>query len=270
MQTLRLVNRRAPAAWVAGVLAVAGTSSVAAQADLAATAQAKRAVMAFIVGTYGSECAKGRGHDMPVPRSGSPIAFGADGTISWAGQAFNVTRAYVNEMAVSRSGGAFSSKIDIENEGNGERIAVAGVTQPKGQSAGASVTVGDDAATAPFGLCQGAAPPGASTPLWPTAARLLGTASRTASCVNMKGMTQVRAEVAFDGGQLVVGPHKYAPAAAAAEEMLSVGDGKGEIGYSFGTSAEMVIVTRPAGSKARHFQVTPVSDPMAGFTCDVD
>jgi len=268
MRTARPVLRRPSAVFVALVLSVAGSAVRAGQADLAATADAKRAVMAFLAGTYATECAKGRGHDMPVPRSGSPIVFGADGTISWGGQAFNITRAYVNEMGVTRSGSGFASKIDIENEGNGQRIAVAGVDQPKGQPAGASVTVGDDPSTTPFGLCQGAAP-GAATPLWPTAARLLATPSQTASCLNVKAMAQLKAEVAFDGRQLVIGSHKYAPSAAAGEETLSVDDGKGEIGYSFGTAAEMVIVTRPAGGKARHFQVTPLSDPTASFSCDV-
>jgi len=269
MHIVRSSPFRPSAAWLAVALACSGTASRAAQADLGATADAKRALMAFMAGTYATECAKGRGHDMPMPRSGTPIVFAADGTISWGGQAFNITRSYVNEMGVTRSGGAFASKIDIENEGNGQRIAVAGITQPKGQSAGASVTVGDDASTAPFGLCQGTVP-GAATPLWPTAARLLATPSRTAACMDMKAMAQLRAEVAFDGRQLVIGSHKYTPAAAADEETLSVDDGKGEIGYSFGTTGEMVIVTRPAGGKSRHFQVTPVSNPMAGFSCDVD
>lgn len=269
MRTVRSALHRPSAVLVAAVLAAAGTASRAAQADLAATADAKRALMAFMAGTYATECAKGKGHDTAMPRSGTPIVFAADGTISWGGQAFNVTRSYVNEMGVTRSGGAFASKIDIENEGNGQRIAVAGITQSKGQPAGASVTVGDDASTAPFGLCLGSVS-GAATPLWPTAARLLATPSRTAACVDMKAMAQSHAEVAFDGRQLVIGSHKYAPAAAADEETLSVDDGKGEIGYSFGTGNEMVIVTRPAGGKSRHFQVTPVSNPMAGYACDVD
>ncbi|WP_124541867.1 hypothetical protein [Piscinibacter terrae] len=254
---------------------MAGTAC-AAPVDLTITAEAKRAVMSFLVGTYGSECARGRGQAMPVPRSGSPIGFAADGTITWAGNSFNVTRLYINEMGVTRFGGSFASKIDIEEFGKGQRIAVAGVTQTAGQPAGATITVGDDSTTAPFGLCQGGPPPGTSTSLWPTAVRLLGTPSRTASCMDMKSSVQSRAPVAFDGRQLVIGPHRYAPGAAANEESLSVNDGNGDIGYSFGAGGsggaggELVIVSRHAGDKGLHFQVTPVNEPMAIFACDIE
>lgn len=249
---------------------VIGSTACAAPVDLTVTAEAKRAVMSFLVGTYGSECARGRGQAMPVPRSGSPIVFAADGTITWAGNAFNVTRLYVNEMGVTRLNGAFASKIDIDDQGTGQRMAVAGVTQSAGQVAGATISVGDDSASAPFGLCEGGPPSGTSTSLWPTAARLLGTASRTASCMDMKRTLQSRAQVAFDGRQLVIGPHKYAPGASANEESLSVNDGNGDIGYTFGVGGEVVIVTRHAGDKGLHFQVTPVNDPMAIFACDTE
>lgn len=269
MRTCRLVICRQSATVIAGMLCTAG-SAWAAPADLAATAEAKRAVMSFLVGTYGNECARGRGTAMPVPRSGTPIVFAADGTITWAGNTFNVTRSYVNEMGVTRLNGSLASKIDIEDEGKGQRVAVAGVSQSAGQVAGASITIGDDPASAPFGVCQGGPPPGTSTSLWPTAVRLLGTTPKTASCMDLKRGVQSRAPVAFDGRQLVIGPYKYAPGAAASEESLSVDDGKGDIGYTFGAGGEMVVVSRRAGTKGLNFLVTPVNDPMAHFTCDTE
>jgi hypothetical protein len=269
MRIRRLVIRRPSAAMAAGMLFITG-AACAAPTDLAATAEAKRAVMSFLAGSYASECAKGRGQAMPVPRSGSPIVFAADGSISWSGNSFNVTRSYVNEMGVTRLNGGFASKIDIQNEGSGQRIAVAGVTQPAGQPAGATITVGDDTAAAPFGICQGGPPSGTSTSLWPTAVRLLGTAPKTASCMDIKRGAQSRAPVVFDGSQLVIGPHKYVPAAASKEESLSVSDGNGDIAYTFGAGGEMVIVSRHAGAKALNFLITPTSDPTAMFSCDTE
>ena len=269
MRTRRLVISRQSFAVVAGMLCIAG-SACAAPADLAATAEAKRAVMSFLVGTYGNECARGRGKAMPVPRSGTPIVFAADGTITWAGKAFNVTRSYVNEMGVTRLNGSLASKIDIQDEGKGQSVAVAGISQTAGQVAGASITIGDDPGSAPFGMCQGGPPPGTSTSLWPTAVRLLGTAPKTASCMDMKRGVQSRATVKFDGSQLVIGPYKYAPGAAAKEESLSVDDGKGDIGYTFGAGGEMVVVSRHAGAKGVNFLVTPVNDPMGHFSCDIE
>jgi hypothetical protein len=269
MPMRRLVLSRPSAILLVGMLSLIG-SARAAPASLAATADAKLAVMSFLAGTYGSECAKGRGQAMPVPRSGSPIVFAADGGITWAGNTFNVTRSYVNGMSVQRMRGSFASKIDIENEGNGQRIAVAGVSQTAGQPAGATISVGDDSGTAPFGLCQGGPPSGTSTSLWPAAVRLLGTLPKTASCMDMKRSVQSRAPVAFDGSQLLIGPHKYAPAAAANEESLSVSDGNGDIAYTFGTGGEVVIVSRHAGAKALNFLITPTSDPTAMFSCDTE
>jgi hypothetical protein len=234
----------------------------------AATTAAKRALIPLFAGAYAQECGKSRGNEMPMPRSGSPISFGAGGVISWNGRSVDLLKSYLNEFTVGRSASHFAMKTDVQHVTSGDNILVAGLTYQPGKPSGASVTFDNATDNQVGGVCLGAAPAGAATSLWPVAVRLLAYPKHTLSCMDLKKRAPVKADVLFDGQRLTIGPYSYPASAAANEESLSVSDSGFTLSYTFGTNGQMVIVTMQPDGKQRHFQVTPTNDPLAGFSCD--
>lgn len=234
----------------------------------AATTAAKRALISQFAGTYGQECAKSRGNEMPTPRSGSSISFGADGVISWNWRSVDLLNSYLNEFTVGRGASHFAMKADVQQMASGDNLLVAGLTYQPGKPSGASVTFDNATDKQVGGVCLGAAPIGAASSLWPVAARLMAFSKRTLSCMDLKKRAPVKADVQFDGPRLTIGPYSFSASAAANEESLSVSDSAFSLSYTFGTNGQMVIVTMQPDGKQRHFQVTPTDDPMAGFSCD--
>jgi hypothetical protein len=205
------------------------------EAGSAAFTNAIKADFASQFVTSASEsCAAVKGKEFPVPNSGSPMRYGADGVISWGKSSLDYVKEPGAALVLTNSRGdkTFSFGVDIHDLPGGERRYVAGLSQLKGAPLGATVTdetkaVNGDVNLTTGNLCGGSAVPALVTQgLWPLAVRHLQVPATVMSCTPIGKFESQDIPFAFDGKTIQAGTNGFTQADTAFSEGLVI-DPKG-------------------------------------------
>jgi hypothetical protein len=190
----------------------------------------KQDFAAQFTATASEACGSVKGQEMPDLKSGSAMTYGAGGVISWGASSFD----YVKEpgahivLSNSRAEKTFSFGVDIYDMVKGDRRYVAGLSQLKGASLGATVTdetkaVDGDVKLTTGNVCVGSqTPPLVTQGAWALAAKHLQVPQTRMSCVTVGKFDTMPVAFTFDGKTLQAGQHSFTAADAAQSETLII------------------------------------------------
>ncbi len=223
--------------------------SPAADARSAAFTNAIKADFASqFVASASEACASVKGKEFPVPNSGSPMQYASNGVISWGKGSLDYVKEPGATVALnsSRAERTFSFGVDIYDLPKGDRKYVAGLSQLKGASLGATVTdetkaVDGDVNLTTGNLCAGSVVPALVTQgMWPLAAKHLQVPPTRMACTSIGKFDTQDVSFSFDGKTIQAGKDTFTQADSGTGETLTIDPKSANANVTYS-------VTRPDG-----------------------
>lgn len=191
----------------------------------------KQDLAAEFVTTASEACGSVKGQEPPDLKSGSPMSYSAAGVVDWGKGSLNYVKEPGALVVVSnmRAEKTFSFGADIYDLDSGARRYVAGLSQLKGQTMGATVTdetkaANGDSTQTTGNLCVGGTtpPPRITQGVWPLAVKHLQVPSTPMSCFTVGKFDKITLPFSFDGKTLQAGKYSFTEADAAYNETLTI------------------------------------------------